>query len=184
MVVSCFDSHLTIFQKSFDNLEPGGWLEIHDATFELLCTDGSCTGSSIERWCSLMLQAAGNIGRDFTAPRKYKHWLIETGFVDVVEDIGPMPGKSHMPQMYCQPGNCSTARDYNTDNLYTGNPWPSDPRNQDLGRWNLTNLYRGIRGMSWKLLRGLGMTPAEVEDLIEQVKFDITNIDMHFCFPL
>ncbi|KAJ4385430.1 hypothetical protein N0V93_009858 [Gnomoniopsis smithogilvyi] len=155
MVVSCFDSHLTIFQKSFNSLEPGGWFEIHDATFELLCTDGSCTGSSLERWCHLMIQAAANIGRDLTAPRKYKQWMIETGFVDVVEDIGPMPG----------------------------NPWPSDPRNQDLGRWNVTNLYRGIRGISWKLLRGLGMTPAEVEDLIEQVKFDITNVNLHFCFP-
>lgn len=92
LVVTCFDSHLAVFRKSFDNLNPGGWIEIQDATFEILCTDGSCTGSSLERWSRLFMGAAGKFGRDFTAPSRYKQWLIEAGFVDVVEKVGPIPG--------------------------------------------------------------------------------------------
>ncbi|KAJ4406651.1 hypothetical protein N0V82_010074 [Gnomoniopsis sp. IMI 355080] len=153
---SAFDHHFTVFQKSFDSLAPGGWIEIHDATFELLCSDGSCTGSNIERWAKLMFLGAAAVGRDFKVPKRYKQWLIDIGFVDVVEDVGPLPG----------------------------NPWPSDPRWQDLGRWQMTNFYRGIRGMSWKLLRALDMAPAEIEDLIEKVKDDLTNWNLHFCFPI
>lgn len=94
LVNSCFDCHLTVFKKSYDSLRPGGWIELHDATFEILCTDGSCAGSNIEKWSQLMFQAADAVGRDFKVPKKYKQWLIETGFVDVVEDVGPLPGES------------------------------------------------------------------------------------------
>lgn len=34
------------------------------------------------------------VGRDFKVPKKYKQWLIDIGFVDVVEDVGPLPGTS------------------------------------------------------------------------------------------
>lgn len=67
---------------------------------------------------------------------------------------------------------------------YVGNPWPSDTRFQDLGRWQMTNFYRGIRGMSWRLLRAIDMAPAEIEDLIEKVKYDLTDLNLHFCFPM
>lgn len=156
LVNSCFDHHLTVFKKAFDSLKPGGWIEIHDATFEFLCTDGSCTGSHIERWSQLILQSADVVGRDFLAPQKYKQWLMDAGFVDVVEDVGPLPG----------------------------NPWPTDARNKDLGRWQVANFYRGLRGISWKLLRAGGMSAEEVEVFIEKVKSDLTNVDLHFCFPI
>lgn len=65
-----------------------------------------------------------------------------------------------------------------------GNPWPSDLRNQDLGRWELANFYKAIRGISWKLLRALDMPAEEIEDLVEKVKFDMTNLNRHFCFPM
>lgn len=48
----------------------------------------------------------------------------------------------------------------------------------------MTNFHRGLRGMSWRLLRGLGMSPEEVEDLIDKVKLDLTNLNLHFCFPM
>lgn len=89
---SAFDNHFTVLQKAYDSLAPGGWYEIHDATLELLCSDGSCTGSSIERWSELMALGGAAVGRDFQVPSKYKQWLIDIGFVDVVEDVGPLPG--------------------------------------------------------------------------------------------
>lgn len=93
LVNSCFDDHRTVFRKAFDNMEPGGWIELNDATFELLCTDGSVEGTNIQKWSERMFEAAAACGRDFKVPNKYKQWLIDTGFVDVVEDVGPMPGK-------------------------------------------------------------------------------------------
>ena len=93
LVNSCFDDHRTVFKKAFDNMRPGGWIELNDATFELLCTDGTVEGTNIQKWSELMFQAAQACGRDFKVPKKYKQWLLDVGFVDVVEEIGPMPGK-------------------------------------------------------------------------------------------
>jgi hypothetical protein len=34
-IVTCFSDHRTFIKKSFDNLEPGGYLEIQDVNFPL-----------------------------------------------------------------------------------------------------------------------------------------------------
>jgi hypothetical protein len=48
----------------------------------------------------------------------------------------------------------------------------------------MTNIYRGIRGFSFKLLRALGMTPQEVEELSSAAGEDIRNTRIHFSFPM
>ncbi|KUI56233.1 tRNA1(Val) (adenine(37)-N6)-methyltransferase [Cytospora mali] len=156
LVNSCFDNHRTVFKKAFDNLQPGGWIELNDATFELLCTDGSIEGTNIQKWSERIFEAAAACGRDFKVPKKYKQWLIDIGFVDVVEEVGPMPG----------------------------NPWPSEPKYQELGRWQMTNFYRGLRGMSFKLLRAIGMTPDAIEEFIDATRADIRDTGLHFSFPI
>ncbi|KAK7703031.1 hypothetical protein SLS64_009302 [Diaporthe eres] len=94
MIHTCFDDYRALFKKCYDNLEPGGWIELQDAVFKLMCTDGTADGSYIERFSHLILQAGESIGRDLDIPSKYKDMLTEAGFLDVVEDIGPVPGKS------------------------------------------------------------------------------------------
>lgn len=89
-----FDDYPTVFRKCFDNLEPGGWMELNDATFELVSEDGSMSGTSIEKWCQRMSQALVSMGRDPNPPKNYKRWMEETGFVDVVEHISFLPGAS------------------------------------------------------------------------------------------
>lgn len=95
MVHTCFDDHRAVIRKCFENLEPGGWIELQDAVFKLLCTDGSADGSHIARFSQLILQAGQTIGRDFDIPGKYKQMLTEAGFVDVVEEVGPIPGEAY-----------------------------------------------------------------------------------------
>lgn len=93
MVHTCFDDYAALFKKCYDNLEPGGWIELQDAVFKLMCTDGSADGSYIEKFSQLILESGRSIGRDLDIPSKYKDMLTEAGFLDVVEDIGPVPGK-------------------------------------------------------------------------------------------
>lgn len=97
LVLSCFDDHRVVIRKSFDQLEPGGWLEMMDPTFEILCTDGTCAGTHIERYCNMLLEAGSAVGRSFTVAKSYKQWLLEAGFVDVVEEVGPVPGELRTP---------------------------------------------------------------------------------------
>ncbi|KKY29844.1 putative methyltransferase domain-containing protein [Diaporthe ampelina] len=156
MVHTCFDDYRALFKKCYDNLEPGGWIELQDAVFKLMCTDGTADGSYIERFSQLILEAGGSIGRDLDIPSKYKEMLIEAGFLDVVEDIGPVPG----------------------------NPWPDEAKFKSLGHWQMINSHRALRGFGWKLFRKLGMEPDDIEDLVEKAKTDITDSRLHFFFPI
>lgn len=40
LVNAAFNNHLAVMKKCFDSMEPGGWIEYNDASFELICTDG------------------------------------------------------------------------------------------------------------------------------------------------
>lgn len=156
MIHTCFDDYRALFKKCYDNLEPGGWIELQDAVFKLMCTDGTADGSYIERFSHLILQAGESIGRDLDIPSKYKDMLTEAGFLDVVEDIGPVPG----------------------------NPWPDEAKFKSLGYWQMINSHRALRGFGWKLFRKLGMEPDDIEDLVEKAKTDITDSRLHFFFPI
>lgn len=103
-----------------------------------------------------MMDAGKAAGRDFSAPNHYKQWLTEAGFVDVVQDIAPLPG----------------------------NPWPSDPKYKDMGRWQMMNFHRGMRGMCWKLFRGYGMAPEDIESLVHLAREDLRSTKLHPSFPL
>jgi hypothetical protein len=56
-----------------------------------------------------------------------------------------------------------------------GNAWPTHPKLQRIGQYMYTDLYEGVRGAGWQLLLGLGLSPAEVEDLVAQ--FKIQSLD-------
>lgn len=94
LVVTGFDDHRTVIKKAFDNLNAGGWIEFNDVLFQLLCTDGTADGTNIQKWSELVLEAGDAVGRDFRAVKKYKEWLWDVGFVDVVEEIIPCPSEN------------------------------------------------------------------------------------------
>lgn len=88
----CFDDFPAVFRKCFDNLEPGGWLELNDGTSKLVCDDGSTRGTNLEAWSQRMSQAHAVVGRNPEAATQYKQWMVDVGFVDVVEQVGLLPG--------------------------------------------------------------------------------------------
>lgn len=156
MVGCCFDDFLAVFRKCFDSLEPGGWLELADSTSKPVCGDNSIQGTNLETWSQRISQAHAVVGRDAEVPKQYKQWLLDVGFVDVVEQVGLLPG----------------------------NPWPEDPRLKELGKWQMTNIYRGISGISFKLLRGLGMSSQEVDKFVSAASEDVRDTRIHFSWPI
>lgn len=65
-----------------------------DPVFQTLCDDNTLQGTHLERLNRIMIEAGLAIGRDLKKPLNYKRWLNEAGFVDVVEEVGPGPGKT------------------------------------------------------------------------------------------
>lgn len=89
----CFDDHRTVIQKSYGNLKSGGWIEIMDPVFYPHCEDGTLQGSNLERLFQIFDRAATANGKDLKIARNYQQWLVEAGFIDVVEEVAPGPGK-------------------------------------------------------------------------------------------
>lgn len=56
-----------------------------------------------------------------------------------------------------------------------GNAWPEDRKLKRIGQYMYTDLYEGVRGAGWQLLRGLGWSPEQVEDLVARFKVDSLN---------
>lgn len=48
LVNAAFNDHLAVMKKCFDNMEPGGWIEYNDASFELICTDGRSKSATLD----------------------------------------------------------------------------------------------------------------------------------------
>lgn len=154
-VLSCFDDHRVVMRKAFESLNPGGWIELLDPTFELLCTDGTTEGTGIKRWSDLILQSGPVVGRDFLVAKNYKQWLLDLGFVDVVEEVLPVPSKltvlptSWSDHIYASVYVLDRDETLETDSHVTiVNNWPSDPKFKDVGRWEMMNAEKGVRGIA------------------------------------
>lgn len=94
MVFMCFEDPRIVINKAYENMSPGGWIEFNDTGSELACMDGTTQGSALQMWSDLFAEAGRRAGRDLEVAAKYKQWLLDAGFVDVVEEILPTPSKS------------------------------------------------------------------------------------------
>ena len=156
-LITCFRDHLSIFQKAYNALTPGGYFEMQDLTLRPLCNDGTLNGTAIEKWFETVTSAAAKIGRDWQCTHKYKQWFHEAGFEDVVERIYYWPM----------------------------NPWPKGKRNKTLGLWAMTNGLDALPAVSMALMtRVLGMKPEEVELVLVDVRRDMQNRSIHAYSPM
>jgi hypothetical protein len=160
MLVTCFQSHLTVFKSAFDSLRPGGWFELQDASFPFLGADEKWNGSAFQQWMSLLMDGAKAMGKDWNRVPRYKDYLVELGFEDVVE----------------KRFNCPIG------------PWAKGQKNKTLGVWGRANILQGLGALSMAILtRGLGMTPQQIELLLVDVRKDINksgNESIHLYAPM
>lgn len=85
-----------MISKVYSNLAPGGWAEFHE-------WGGECSGetdaaeefyqaSALARWHQYFIAGGATLGRDFRAAVKFKTYMTEAGFTDVVQEqvLAPM----------------------------------------------------------------------------------------------
>ncbi|KAF2454650.1 putative methyltransferase [Lineolata rhizophorae] len=156
MMNASFKDWRKFFRQCFDNMTPGGWLEMQDTDFPVHCDDHTLEGTALQKWGELLASALNSIGLDLPTS-KYKQIMLDAGFVDVTEV------KLVWPQ----------------------NTWPADSRLKELGRWNMANSLDGLQGYSMALMtRVLGMSTAEVELLLMDVRKDMKNKKIHAYWPI
>ncbi|KAK1700859.1 S-adenosyl-L-methionine-dependent methyltransferase [Colletotrichum godetiae] len=142
-----------VAEQAFDQLEDGGYFEIHDNLYPLQCDDGTLReDSALFQWSQYLVEAAKKTGRSITIASELPEILEAAGFVDVVVTRQIMPV----------------------------NEWPADERLREVGKWTLLSLLPGIEGLCMALFtRVLGWSALQVTAFCTQVRKDAKNRDIH-----
>ncbi|TDZ15586.1 Secondary metabolism regulator LAE1 [Colletotrichum orbiculare MAFF 240422] len=144
-------------RQSYENLNPGGWLELQE--FDLpLSDDGTLTEAhALSQSMRHLGDSAAKLDRAFIALDKLKPALEAAGFVDVAEVKFKWPS----------------------------NTWPRDPKFKELGAWNYENITAGLQGFLMAFLtRGLGWQADEVNVLAAQTRKDVGDRSIHAYWPM
>ncbi|KAE9367287.1 S-adenosyl-L-methionine-dependent methyltransferase [Stipitochalara longipes BDJ] len=146
------------FHQCYENLNPGGWVEIKDMRLPIEDNDNSFPKDcAVKNWTELAMEGAEKVGRSLNSAAKYKAQLEEAGFQNVVEKIFRWPQ----------------------------NRWPKDPEMKELGMWMLENFSSGVSGLSMALFtRGLGWTADETEAFLVDVRKDMKDTKIHGYYTI
>ncbi|KAK9414489.1 hypothetical protein SUNI508_11199 [Seiridium unicorne] len=151
MMFSCFEDTRNVLRNAYDNMIPGGWIEFQDSSFDVRQGNPDFEGNALIRYGQACIRGAAVKGRDILKSEKYEEWLEETGFVDI------------------------KVRKF----LFPCNPWPDHEKLKEVGRFNIVNLVEGLKGIGWQMLTASGMTPAEVDTLIEDINHEVKGRRNH-----
>ncbi|KAJ0143076.1 hypothetical protein HZ326_14123 [Fusarium oxysporum f. sp. albedinis] len=145
-------------QNAYDNLEPGGYLEMQDLTYPIACDDGTLPPDcEVLRSGLLSIEASAKAGRAINLAPKYKTFLEKAGFVDVVEKRFRWPI----------------------------NEWPKDKHYKELGKWSYSNINNGLEGLLLGLFtRFLGWSADEVRVFCSAMRKQLRDRSIHAYIPV
>lgn len=145
--------HAKLFQQALDNLEPGGWLEVADATVGIFCDDDTIElAPNLLEWRDRLLEASNIFGKPMGVAKHYKEWMVRAGFTNVKEDIYKVP--------------------------YS--PWPRHAKLKELGRYQQILMLEALDAYSFALFtRVLGWSTPRIQLLLAGVRRELMDRKFH-----
>ncbi|KAF4534981.1 Methyltransferase domain-containing protein [Lasiodiplodia theobromae] len=147
-------------RQCWENLAPGGWLELREITFPWRSVDGGERQeeeSPLLKWSEDVRRGAARAGIDTTACRSFETHLNALGFVNLRKEQPAWP-------------------------LGT---WPRGQMEKRLGKAALENLESGLQAISTAVFsRYLGMSRESIELSIMEAQRDMRNPTKHYYAPL
>ncbi|KAL0939109.1 methyltransferase domain-containing protein [Colletotrichum truncatum] len=142
----------------YNNLTPGGYLELQEAEMAFLSDDQSLPADApLVRFAEMLKGAGAKFGRNFVVASELKALMLEAGFQDV------------------------TLSQYK----WPVNTWPKDHSFKELGAWNFENCMMAAHGLAMApLTRAYNWTRDEVELFLINVRDDIKNRAYHTYVPM
>ncbi|CAG7559801.1 unnamed protein product [Fusarium equiseti] len=145
------------FEQSFENLSPGGWMEVVDILPPTSDDNTMSPDTALYKWSNLLLEATEKIGRPFGGTAFYKSQMEDAGFENVSLRVYKWPQ----------------------------NRWPKDKKYKELGSWTLENTSSGLEAISSALFtRVLGWSKSELDVFLTDVRKDIKNTSIHAYWPV
>lgn len=155
-LLTCFNDPSAVIQEAFDALAPGGYLELQDGTFPFKYIGAPPVESQLYKWNEEVVAGAAKFGRPWTNAKRYKRWMEEIGFEDVVERHFYWPTSA----------------------------WAKGPYYKTLAMYFQDNLLSGLEGISMKVMCHAGWSPDEVRVFLAGVRKDIKDTSIHAYLPL
>ncbi|KAJ3549849.1 hypothetical protein NM208_g283 [Fusarium decemcellulare] len=145
-------------RKGFENLAPGGYMEVQEIDAFHGSDDGTLTKDhALFRWCDHLRDAAGKLGRPYEKTENLKRFMAEVGFTDIHETLFKWPI----------------------------NQWPKDKTFKELGAWHNENSTSFLEAATLApLTRGLGWSAEEVRTFLTEVRKDLNNSKIHAYSPV
>ncbi|KAL8995943.1 MAG: hypothetical protein Q9188_006688 [Gyalolechia gomerana] len=146
------------FQKCYDHLKPGGWVEAHEVWFPTRSENPSTPADApYLRWGNLVYEGLARGGVDSGAAKGFGRLLEDLGFEDVVEDKTP----------------------------WAVAPWPEDAKARKIGELEAANLHNGMEGMTVGILtKQLGWAREDVDKFVAEVKDDIYDVEKKYIMNI
>ena len=146
------------FRQSWENMNPGAWIELQEGQFPILCDDGSAPPDSpLIEWSHKILEATAKVGMDGRGSAKYTEQLREQGFINIREE---------------------------TLKWAIGG-WPRGKKEKEIGRWTLENALQALQGITLALFtRHLGWSREAVEMYLIGVRKQMLNSHSHVYFKM
>lgn len=165
-----------LFRQAYDNLRPGGWLELQDHETVFTSDDGThLQAVNFKLWQDKLNEASQLFGKSFKDYEFHKERMEEAGFVDVVDDAYRVCvlSLSHLTDI-----GDGTITDFFAQ--VPMGTWPKDKRMKEIGRFQLFHALEALESYSLAIFtRVLKWTPEETRDLIAKVKAEGTNPHLH-----
>ena len=141
------------YKQVYAHLKPGGWYEQVEYGAEWLTDDDSIPpGHVLHEVAAYTIQAGEKMGKTFVIRDLMKDYVVQSGFVNVVEKRYKMPI----------------------------GPWARDKTLKEIGRWHLLETDQGLEGWVMALFtRILGWSFKEVQVWLARVRQSIKDRNIH-----
>ncbi|KAF5664741.1 hypothetical protein FHETE_7013 [Fusarium heterosporum] len=146
-----------LLQSAFNNLRPGGWVELTEWIAHLHSPNHSLNGTAFRRWNDLLEQGMRNMGTSVKYPNKFKPLLQEIGFERIIETRNGAPTNS------CYPGK----------------------KLQRIGHLMTQNWLLILEPLTMPVFtQALGWSPEQVKTFLSDVRKEIGNTKYHSFMTL
>ncbi|KAK5449326.1 hypothetical protein LTS15_008868 [Exophiala xenobiotica] len=145
--------HKRLLLQALDNLKPGGWLEVADATVGVFCDDETIVRApNLLEWRDRLVEASHMFGKPMGVAKHYKDWLTEAGFTNVQQEVYKVPFSR----------------------------WAKDPKLKELGTWQQILMLEALDAYSFALFtRVLGWNAARIQLLLAGVRKELLDRQFH-----
>ncbi|KAJ4220094.1 hypothetical protein NW757_014529 [Fusarium falciforme] len=158
MMNFCVQNWRVYLRQIYQNLTPGGYVELQDIDVIMKSDDGTLTeDNALFKWNKLLEEAAVKLGRPFEQTDKFKDIMAEVGFTNIVATRFKWPT----------------------------NRWAKDKKYKELGAWNNENTSIALESLTLApFTRGLGWSSEEVNAFLPKVRSDLNDPKIHAYWPI